>query len=736
MQVTVVYGLLTVETRKSLWADLLSMDNSMQGEWCVLGDFNALLDYNDRFQGRPVTTYEIQDFAACIENSDLSELRSCGHYYSWTNKSQGDNRILSRIDRCVINSHWLNKYSGAIVDYQNSRLSDHNPLMIDCSTSHSSGGRPFKFFNFMASHEQFDQIINECWNTFENRQWMKQIWQKLKAMKADSSLQSQEQECIQMLKKFLDVKESAYKQKSRIQWLQLGDGNNHYFFQAMKERYARNNIDILYDDQGHKLTLNSSIQAEVLNFYKRLLGSAASTLPGVDIPTVRAGKQVSMEASHDLIAPVTTLEIDHALNCIDDAKAPVIYKIIAKIITLRLQKVMGDVVDLAQAGFIPNRSIYDNTLLATELIKGYTMKHVIPRYMVKIDLKKAYDSVEWPFLQVMLLEIGFPQQFINWIMMCVTSVNYTILINGVPSPPFSAKKGLAANLDKSNVYFAGIQEDETNTLQELFQMPLGSFPFRYLGVPLHSSKLFYTECKPLIAKVVARVKTWTTRKLSYAGRTQLIRSALQGIQAYWCLIFLLPKKVLREIQTTLRSFLWTGMDTTSSKSLISWDYMCNKKVCRGLNFKEIITWNKAAIAKHFWALALKQDRLWIKWLNVYYIKQAYIWTVAIPNRLSWAIKKILEASRHIWSRCLQLINVPVVTDLAIIISTVAKYSRKKCRTHQLLNMMFIESVYHIWIQRNRKGSVQEKLYRAGLEGLLSKSFLEGGGKLAFDACSF
>lgn len=71
----------------------------------------------------------------------------------------------------------------------------------------------------------------------------------------------------------------------------------------------------------------------------------------------------------------------------------IIYKIIAKIITLR-QKVIGDVVDLAQAGCIPNRSIFDNILLATELIKGYSTKSVSPRCMVKTNLRKAYDSVE------------------------------------------------------------------------------------------------------------------------------------------------------------------------------------------------------------------------------------------------------------------------------------------------------------------------------------------------------
>ena len=72
----------------------------------------------------------------------------------------------------------------------------------------------------------------------------------------------------------------------------------------------------------------------------------------------------------------------------------VLYKIIAKIITLRLQKVIGDVIDLAQAGFMPNRSISDNIFLATKLIKGYAPKNISPRCMVKIDLRKAYDSVE------------------------------------------------------------------------------------------------------------------------------------------------------------------------------------------------------------------------------------------------------------------------------------------------------------------------------------------------------
>lgn len=55
---------------------------------------------------------------------------------------------------------------------------------------------------------------------------------------------------------------------------------------------------------------------------------------------------------------------------------------------------IGDVVDPSQSGFIPDRQILDNTLLATELVKGYGRKGLSPRCMIKIDLRKAYDSVE------------------------------------------------------------------------------------------------------------------------------------------------------------------------------------------------------------------------------------------------------------------------------------------------------------------------------------------------------
>lgn len=119
-----------------------------------------------------------------------------------------------------------------------------------------------------------------------------------------------------------------------------------------------------------------------------------------------------------------------------------LYKLVSKILMLRLKNVIGHIVDPAQAGFIPGRRLIENVLLATELVKGYGRGHMTPRCMIKIDLKKAFNSIEWPFLRSMLLNTGLPEVFVSWIMACVTSVSYSLVINGKPDAPFTTKKGL------------------------------------------------------------------------------------------------------------------------------------------------------------------------------------------------------------------------------------------------------------------------------------------------------
>lgn len=111
-----------------------------------------------------------------------------------------------------------------------------------------------------------------------------------------------------------------------------------------------------------------------------------------------------------------------------------------------LAKILHDVVSTficdGQLGFILGRKIQDNIILPHELVKAYTRKNISLRSMLKINLQKAYDFVEWPYLEQMLLALGFPNLFTKWVVLCVKTVSYAIIVNKTASQHFAANKGL------------------------------------------------------------------------------------------------------------------------------------------------------------------------------------------------------------------------------------------------------------------------------------------------------
>ena len=110
------------------------------------------------------------------------------------------------------------------------------------------------------------------------------------------------------------------------------------------------------------------------------------------------------------------------------------YKIISKVLCQRLKVCLPSLISETQSAFVPGRLISDNILIAQEMFHGLrTNKACQDKFMaIKTDMSKAYDRVEWIFIEQLLSKMGFDHHWIKLMMKCISSVQYRVLLNGQP----------------------------------------------------------------------------------------------------------------------------------------------------------------------------------------------------------------------------------------------------------------------------------------------------------------
>lgn len=122
----------------------------------------------------------------------------------------------------------------------------------------------------------------------------------------------------------------------------------------------------------------------------------------------------------------------------------VMYKILAKVLAYRLKQILPVIISENQSAFVPGRNITDNVLVAFELI--HSMKQKKRGYeggvALKLDISKAYDRVDWKYLQQRLYAMGFDGKYIKWMMLYVTTVQYAVCFNGRLWGPIHPQRGL------------------------------------------------------------------------------------------------------------------------------------------------------------------------------------------------------------------------------------------------------------------------------------------------------
>jgi hypothetical protein len=119
------------------------------------------------------------------------------------------------------------------------------------------------------------------------------------------------------------------------------------------------------------------------------------------------------------------------------------YKIISKILVLRLRPILPKLIDPAQIAFAPDRWIAKNVVLAQKVVHTFhNIKRKKGNVGFKLDFEKAYDSLEWDFILAMMWALGFDRKVVDLVHQCISTIQFTFLLNGTKSSSFTPARGL------------------------------------------------------------------------------------------------------------------------------------------------------------------------------------------------------------------------------------------------------------------------------------------------------
>lgn len=163
-----------------------------------------------------------------------------------------------------------------------------------------------------------------------------------------------------------------------------------------------------------------------------------------------------------------------------------------------------------------------------------------------------------------------------------------------------------------------------------------------LGVPLISTRLSYKDCLPHIDKVVARIRTWKTKFLTFDVRLILLKFVLSCMNFFCASFFVLLKRAIKELNSKFKGFFWDGPEMGRYHCPVGWSYVFHTFEEGGLSVKDLEVTNTRANMRHVWDLVPEKRTIWKKWIKSNLIKDQDFWALRAPQNSSWWRRRILD----------------------------------------------------------------------------------------------
>ncbi|XP_026433629.1 uncharacterized protein LOC113331059 [Papaver somniferum] len=542
-------------TRRRLWQQLSIHDDST---FClVIGDFNCILRLDDKRGGLEPRTSAINEFSDWLDDNSLFEADALGTKFTWTNRQSGTDRIISKLDRDVINAAWLAKFENwrSLPKRASIRIQKMWFLHTDFLRMFSeSWNMPFHGsldFIFTYKLKSLKGVIKE-WNlaifgNFHSR--LKQDQLRFESAALCSDEDPNDATKLNLMKDVMSrISETRIqhntmlKQKSRNQWLVEGSSNTTFFHNSIRIRRTSNTISELVDSNGHTISDYDQLRDHVVQFYEEEFNGHESKYDaslfdyehvGISeeesfsmdrIPTPDEIKQAVFDLvadsapgpdgfsgcfyrhcwdiiQDDLIKSIIFYwNIDHSTNRVNSS----LIILLPKILTTRLGSVLDNLVSEEKVAFMKGRNIHENISLAYEMVNELYIKRKDGNIGLKLDISQAFDT---------------------------------------------------GNLKS------------LNNLVDL----LATFPDRYLGIQIIQGSVRYHHISGVVEMINSQLAGWKGFLLSFHDRLVFVKSVIASYSIHNMAIYKWPRKFILQCERAIRNFIWSGDSNVSRAVVVAYD---------------------------------------------------------------------------------------------------------------------------------------------------------------------